>query len=48
MPPDPLAANTLEDPERVRVENGPLPTMQGDGLRYELPAASVAVVSLET
>jgi alpha-L-arabinofuranosidase len=48
VPPDPLAANTLEDPERVRVESGPLPAMQGDSLRYELPASSVAVLALET
>lgn len=46
--PDPLPANTLETPEQVRVQGGPLPAMQGDGLRYELPASSVAVRALET
>jgi alpha-N-arabinofuranosidase len=45
---DPLAANTLEQPDRVHVESGPVPVIRGDRLRYELPACSVAVVILES
>jgi alpha-N-arabinofuranosidase len=46
--PDPLAANTLDAPGRVRVQNGPLPMVQGEGLRYDLPASSVAVLLLQS
>jgi alpha-N-arabinofuranosidase len=46
--PDPLAANTLDHPDRVRVETGALPvTRRGrDDLEYNLPACSVAVLVL--
>ena len=46
--PDSLAANTLDQPDRVRVQPGPLPTVHGDRLRCELLPCSVAVAVLET
>jgi hypothetical protein len=42
IPPDQL---TLQ---AGRVSPETLPVMHGDGLRYELPASSVAVLALET
>jgi alpha-N-arabinofuranosidase len=45
--PDPLAANTLEQPDRVRVHAGSLPAVDGDRLRCEQPPCSVAVIVLE-
>jgi alpha-L-arabinofuranosidase len=46
--PDPLAANTLDRPDRVRAETGPRPATRrvGDSLGYDLPACSVAVLAL--
>jgi alpha-L-arabinofuranosidase len=45
--PDPLGANTLEQPNQVRVQPGPSPAVRGDRLTYELPACSVAVLVLK-
>ena len=44
--PNPLAANTPDRPEQVRAVVGPLPDIRWEGLRYEMPPASVAVLVL--
>ena len=44
---DPLAANTLDQPDRVWAQEGTLSTIRGDQVRVALPASSVAVLVLE-
>ena len=45
--PDPLAANSFDAPEQVRLRQADLPSGRGDWLQVELPAASVMVMRLE-
>lgn len=45
---DPLAANTLDEPDQVSVRPAPLPKIRGDRLTSRLPASSVTVLTLET
>ncbi|MBN1659722.1 MAG: hypothetical protein JXA93_15050 [Anaerolineae bacterium] len=45
--PDPLAANTLDAPERVGVRPVSPPALRGDCAQWELPACSVGVFEME-
>lgn len=44
---NPLAANTLDEPDQVTVRPAPLPKIRGDQLTGRFPASSVSVLTLE-